>query len=50
MSIESQRHDDTRQTVEFVRIHAARAAPVVAVLAFWESLAFVSRLIPSPWS
>jgi hypothetical protein len=50
MSIESQRHDDTRQTVEFVRIYEARAAPVVAVRAFWESLAFISLLIRSPWS
>jgi hypothetical protein len=51
MSIESQRHD-------FVRIQEARAAPVVAVLAFWESavlafwesLAFILLLIRSPWS
>jgi membrane protein DedA with SNARE-associated domain len=47
MSIESQLHDYTSQTVEFVRTHEAWAAPVVAVLAFGESLAFISLLIPA---
>jgi membrane protein DedA with SNARE-associated domain len=35
------------QLVEFVRIHEAWAAPVVLALAFGESLAFISLLIPA---
>jgi membrane protein DedA with SNARE-associated domain len=34
-------------TAEFVRVHQAWAAPVVFVLAFGESLAFISLLIPA---
>ncbi|UZE46754.1 DedA family protein [Rhodopseudomonas sp. P2A-2r] len=33
--------------IEFVRLHQAWAAPLVLVLAFGESLAFVSLLIPA---
>jgi membrane protein DedA with SNARE-associated domain len=36
-----------QQIVEFVRVHEAWAAPVVFVLAFGESLAFISLLIPA---
>src|SRR6266851_6960121 len=36
-----------QQLVEFVRIHEAWAAPVVFALAFGESLAFISLLIPA---
>jgi membrane protein DedA with SNARE-associated domain len=36
-----------QQVVEFVRIHEAWAAPVVFALAFGESLAFISLLIPA---
>ena len=36
-----------QQMVEFVRVHEAWAAPVVFVLAFGESLAFISLLIPA---
>src|SRR5437773_12229919 len=36
-----------QQLVEFVRIHQAWAAPVVFALAFGESLAFFSLLIPA---
>ena len=37
------------QVTEFVRLHAAWAPPVVFALAFGESLAFISLLIPA-WS
>jgi membrane protein DedA with SNARE-associated domain len=37
----------TQQLVEFVRVHEAWAAPVVFALAFGESLAFISLLIPA---
>jgi membrane protein DedA with SNARE-associated domain len=37
----------TQQLVEFVRVHEAWAAPVVFVLAFCESLAFISLLVPA---
>jgi membrane protein DedA with SNARE-associated domain len=33
--------------IEFVRAHAAWAAPIVFVLAFMESLAFISLLVPA---
>jgi membrane protein DedA with SNARE-associated domain len=36
-----------QQLVEFVRVHQAWAAPIVFVLAFGESLAFVSLLFPA---
>ena len=36
-----------QQLVEFVRAHEAWAAPVVFVLAFGESLAFISLLVPA---
>jgi membrane protein DedA with SNARE-associated domain len=36
-----------QQLVEFVRIHEAWAAPIVFALAFGESLAFISLLIPA---
>ena len=47
MSIESQLQDYTSEIVEFVRTHEAWAAPIVGVLAFGESLAFISLLIPA---
>src|SRR5215468_5842258 len=34
-------------TIDFVRTHEAWAAPIVALLAFGESLAFISLLIPA---
>jgi membrane protein DedA with SNARE-associated domain len=37
----------THQIVEFVRDHEAWAAPTVFVLAFAESLAFISLLVPA---
>jgi membrane protein DedA with SNARE-associated domain len=36
-----------QQVVEFVRTHEAWAAPIVFALAFGESLAFISLLIPA---
>jgi membrane protein DedA with SNARE-associated domain len=36
-----------QHVVEFVRVHEAWAAPVVFALAFGESLAFISLLIPA---
>ncbi|HEU5017328.1 MAG TPA: DedA family protein [Pseudolabrys sp.] len=40
-------HDIVQQITAFVRDHAAWAAPVVFVLAFGESLAFISLLLPA---
>jgi membrane protein DedA with SNARE-associated domain len=40
-------HDIVQQVIQFVRDHAAWAAPVVFVLAFAESLAFISLLVPA---
>jgi membrane protein DedA with SNARE-associated domain len=42
-SLEAHAHD----VVEFVRLHEAWAAPIVFALAFGESLAFISLLIPA---
>jgi len=39
--------DHAHHLVEFVRVHQAWAPPVVFVLAFAESLAFISLLIPA---
>src|SRR5437763_17195088 len=39
--------DYFQQLVEFVRVHEAWAAPIVFALAFGESLAFLSLLIPA---
>src|SRR5260221_14706759 len=39
--------DHAHHLVEFVRVHQAWAPPVVFALAFGESLAFVSLLIPA---
>ena len=36
-----------QQVVEFVKVHEAWAAPIVFVLAFAESLAFISLLVPA---
>jgi membrane protein DedA with SNARE-associated domain len=47
MSIESQLQDYTNQIIEFVRTHEPWAAPIVGALAFGESLAFISLLIPA---
>ena len=40
-----------RHLIEFVREHEAWAAPVVGALAFGESLAFISLVLPAwgPW-
>jgi membrane protein DedA with SNARE-associated domain len=43
MSLESY----VQQTIDFVRTHEVWAAPIVAALAFGESLAFISLLIPA---
>ena len=47
MSIEADLHGYTAALVDFMRDHETWAAPIVAVLAFGESLAFVSLLIPA---
>jgi membrane protein DedA with SNARE-associated domain len=47
MSIESQLQDYTQHIIDFVRTHEAWAAPIVGALAFGESLAFISLLIPA---
>jgi membrane protein DedA with SNARE-associated domain len=47
MSLESQVQDITQHVVEFVRTHEAWAAPIIGALAFGESLAFISLLIPA---
>jgi membrane protein DedA with SNARE-associated domain len=47
MSIEDQIEVMTRHTIDFVRTHEVWAAPIVGVLAFGESLAFISLLLPA---
>ena len=47
MSLEEQVHTVAQQLVEFVRAHQAWAAPIAGVLAFGESLAFVSLVLPA---
>lgn len=47
MSLALQVQDATQQLTEFVRNHGAWAAPLAGVLAFAESLAFVSLLVPA---
>src|SRR6266436_2591090 len=47
MSLEDQVNAFTQQVVEFARAHEAWAAPIVGALAFGESLAFISLLIPA---
>ncbi len=47
MSIEDQVNGYTQQIIEFVRANEIWAAPVVGVLAFGESLAFISLIIPA---
>src|ERR1700674_4869461 len=39
--------DTTQAVVDFVRAHEAWAAPIVGALAFGESLAFISLLLPA---
>ena len=39
--------ESAQQIVEFVRVHQAWAAPIVFALAFGESLAFISLLLPA---
>src|ERR1700716_4622608 len=36
-----------QHVIEFVRVHEARTAPIVFALAFGESLAFVSLVLPA---
>lgn len=40
-------HDIVQQTIDFVRLHAHWAPPIVFALAFAESLAFISLLVPA---
>jgi len=47
MSFEDYMQGVTREVVEFVRLHELWAAPLVGVLAFGESLAFISLLLPA---
>jgi membrane protein DedA with SNARE-associated domain len=47
MSLEDQVHGIAQQIVEFVQAHEMWAAPVVGALAFGESLAFISLVIPA---
>jgi membrane protein DedA with SNARE-associated domain len=37
----------TQALVDFIRVHEVWAAPIVGVLAFGESLAFISLLLPA---
>src|ERR1700745_1274327 len=37
----------SHQVLEFIRLHPAWAAPIVMLLAFGESLAFISLLLPA---
>jgi membrane protein DedA with SNARE-associated domain len=47
MSIEDQVQSITQHVIEFVRAHEMWAAPIVGALAFGESLAFISLLLPA---
>jgi membrane protein DedA with SNARE-associated domain len=47
MSLEDQIQVLSRYIIEFVRVHEMWAAPVVGALAFGESLAFISLLLPA---
>jgi membrane protein DedA with SNARE-associated domain len=47
MSPEGQVHGITQHIVDFVRAHETWAAPIVGALAFGESLAFVSLVLPA---
>ena len=47
MSLDDQIQAVTQDIVAFVRLHEVWAAPIVGALAFGESLAFISLLIPA---
>lgn len=47
MSIEDQVQTITQQVVEFARAHEIWAAPIIGALAFGESLAFISLVLPA---
>src|SRR5215475_9133913 len=47
MSLQEQLHNIADQVVEFVRTHEAWAGPIVGALAFGESLAFISLVLPA---
>ncbi len=47
MALDDQIQAITQQTIDFVRTHEAWAAPIVGSLAFGESLAFISLLLPA---
>jgi hypothetical protein len=47
MSLEEHVHTLAHQIVEFVRAHEAWAMPIVGTLAFGESLAFISLVLPA---
>jgi hypothetical protein len=47
MSPEDQVHSITQHIVEFARAHEMWAAPIVGALAFAESLAFISVVLPA---
>jgi membrane protein DedA with SNARE-associated domain len=47
VSIEDELHAITQGVIEFVHTHEAWAAPIVGALAFGESLAFISLLLPA---
>src|SRR5215813_14569813 len=47
MSLEDQVHGTAQHIVEFVRAHEMWAAPIVGALAFGESLAFISLVLPA---
>jgi membrane protein DedA with SNARE-associated domain len=49
MSIESDLQAYTEQIIDFVRTHKEWAPPIIGALAFAESLAFISLLVPA-WS
>jgi membrane protein DedA with SNARE-associated domain len=40
-------HEITQATLAFIRVHEAWGAPIVLALAFGESLAFISLLLPA---
>ena len=47
MSLEDQVHNTAQNIIEFMRAHEVWAAPIVGMMAFGESLAFIALVLPA---
>jgi len=47
MSLEDQVHNTAQTIIEFMRAHEVWAAPIVGMMAFGESLAFIALVLPA---